>query len=104
MEIDNFCSGPMIVLCSARQDALKGWKLLMGPENCVSARQSAPTSLRAIYGDPEDNLKNAVYGSQAHDDAQRDLQFFFPDSELRNMGMSFISHFSPKSHPKNLIL
>lgn len=82
-EIDVLCSGPMIVLGLARENAIEIWKDLMGPANCSVAKEKAPLSLRALYGDPDDPSKNAVDGSQSNEDARRELQFFFPNSETR---------------------
>jgi nucleoside diphosphate kinase len=98
MEIVNLSSGPMIVLCLARENAVELWKQLMGPENCLLAKKSAPSSLRALYGDSEDVMKNAVYGSESEDDVGHELQFFFPNSEQANMKMSFANHFSCPSN------
>lgn len=92
-EIEVLCSGPMIVLCLAGEDVIEKWNRLMGPENCLAAKQSAPSSLRALYGDPDDPWKNAVDGSQSADDARHDLQFFFPNSEILFRPI-FASHLS----------
>lgn len=85
--------GPLIVLCLARADAVESWKRLMGPENCSLAKLSAPTSLRALYGDPDDDTKNAVYGSDGDDDVQHELRFFFPNRKQPNMKMAFINRY-----------
>lgn len=53
----------------------------MGPKNCSVAKQNAPSSLRALYGEVHDEAKNAVYGSSSQDDVERELQFFFPGSK-----------------------
>lgn len=80
-EIEVLCSGPMIVLCLAQENAIEKWKRLMGPESSLVAKESAPSSLRALYGDPDDPSMNAVDGSKSTDDACHELQFFFPNSE-----------------------
>lgn len=81
MEIEYLSSGPMIVLCLARENVIEVWNDLMGPENCVVARKSSPSSLRALYGDPDNEMMNAVHGSKSRDDVEHDLNFFFPNSE-----------------------
>lgn len=73
----------MIVLCLGREDAVEKWKELMGPENCAVARQSAPSSLRALYGDLSNDSKNAVYGCMNDSDVEHELQFFFPNCKSR---------------------
>lgn len=94
LEIAHLSSGPLIALCLARKNAIELWNALMGPENCAVSKQSAPTSLRALYGDVDDEAKNAVQGSQSDDDVRHELSFFFPNRKLRNMKMPFAIHFS----------
>lgn len=84
----------MIVLWLVGENAVEMWQQLMGPENCSVARKSAPSSLRALYGDAEDEVKNAVYGSKSDDDVGHELRFFFPNSKQLNMAMPFTIHFS----------
>lgn len=91
MNIESLSSGPVIVLCLARQNAIELWNQLMGPEVFSFARQSAPTSLRALYSDPVDKMRNAVYGTECTDDIQHELQFFFPNSEIFLHEISFNS-------------
>lgn len=71
-------SGPLIALCLSHNDAIELWKKLMGPENCQAAKESAPTSIRAMH----DCEENPVYGSKCSTSAQLDLQFFFPSSKI----------------------
>lgn len=80
-EMEILSSGPMIVLCLSRENAIKSWRALMGPENCSMARKSAPTSLRALYGDSKDDMMNAVYGTKEDCDVGHELRFFFPNSK-----------------------
>ncbi len=44
-------------------NALEQWQQLMGPNDPVSARTSAPNTLRAIFG--TDAVKNALHGSDS---------------------------------------
>lgn len=87
-EIEIFSSGPMVVLVLARSNAVESWKQLMGPENCSVARESSPTSLRALFGAIDDDAMNAVYGSQTDADVNRELLFFFPNSKPRTRNLS----------------
>lgn len=82
-DVDILSSGPIIVLCLGREDSVEKWKELMGPENCSVARQSAPTSLRALYGDLRYDSKNAVYGCMNDSTVEHELQFFFPNCKSR---------------------
>lgn len=82
-KIESLCSVPLIALVLARSDAVEMWKQLMGPESCSAARKSSPTSLRALYGVVNDDVKNAVHGSHNEDDVKHELLFFFPNSKQR---------------------
>jgi nucleoside diphosphate kinase len=95
-EIREWSSGPLIALCLSHENAIEVWNDLMGPDSCIAARQKAPTSLRALYGDPANASLNAVYGSASVSDAQRDLKFFFPNSKMSfscSQTMSFSQFF-----------
>ena len=69
-------SGPVIALCLAKVDAIKGWRELMGPTDSNKARESAPKSLRALFG--TDGRRNACHGSDSPQSAAREIKFFFP--------------------------
>lgn len=43
------CSGPMLALALARDDAVKGWRDMLGPKLVDEAKEKAPESLRAQY-------------------------------------------------------
>nr|CAD7411209.1 unnamed protein product [Timema cristinae] len=72
-------SGRLVALCLMRQDAVSGWKALMGPANTIEARQYYPFSLRARFGDPNHQHKNALHGSDSAESAVREIHFFFPE-------------------------
>lgn len=44
-------SGPLVALALAREDAIKGWRALMGPTNSQAAREAAPK--RCVYEELE---------------------------------------------------
>lgn len=54
------------------------WNTMMGPENPMEARESHPDCLRALYGG--DIVKNALHGSANILQAQKEIQFFFPQN------------------------
>jgi nucleoside-diphosphate kinase len=65
-----------------KDDAIKGWRSLLGPTNTLKARDEAPESLRAQFG--TDGTKNACHGSDAPESADRELNFFFgKDSAMK---------------------
>nr|CAD7447815.1 unnamed protein product [Timema bartmani] len=72
-------SGRLVALCLMRRDAISGWKALMGPANTIEARQYYPFSLRARFGDPNHQHKNALHGSDSAESAVREIHFFFPE-------------------------
>lgn len=74
-------TGPIVALCLARTNAVTLWQKLMGPEKHSIAKQSAPTSLRALFGDANDDFKSAVYGTELLEDVPQELHYFFPNSK-----------------------
>lgn len=78
VNVEEWSSGPLIALCLSHNDAIELWKQLMGPENRKAAKESAPTSIRAMY----DGDGNPVYGSECSTSAQHELHFFFPSSKI----------------------
>eukprot|EP00892_Ulva_mutabilis_P008667 jgi/Ulvmu1/6172/UM028_0028.1 len=76
-------SGPILALILAKQDAINAWRALMGPTNSEVARETAPSTLRALYG--TDGTKNAMHGSDSPQSAQREIKFFFPHREVSQM-------------------
>lgn len=73
---DFMSSGPCIVMCLEKDDAIKGWRNLMGATNPEAAE---PNTLRKLYGKNIDN--NAVHGSDAIETANEELSFFFAGTE-----------------------
>ncbi len=43
-------SGPIVALQLEGADAVPAWRTLLGPTNSETAREQAPTSLRARFG------------------------------------------------------
>jgi len=78
-------SGPVMLLCLERANAIKAWRGLMGPTNSEKARQEAPYSLRAKFG--VDGQKNATHGSDSFASANRELGLFFPHQTERTFAM-----------------
>lgn len=70
-------SGPCIVMCLEKENAIKGWRDLMGATNPEAADQG---SLRKLFGKNIDN--NAVHGSDAKETAAEEVAFFFSSTEF----------------------
>ena len=60
-----------------KEDAIKGWRALMGATNPEAAEAN---TLRKLYGKNIDN--NAVHGSDAPETAAEEVAFFFTGIEL----------------------
>lgn len=76
---DFISSGPAIVLCLEKDDAIKSWRDLMGATDPAAA---AENTLRKLFGKSIDN--NATHGSDALGTAKEELDYFFTSTELRS--------------------
>ncbi|MEE9233030.1 MAG: nucleoside-diphosphate kinase [Nitrospirales bacterium] len=72
------CSGPVVVVVLEGKDAVKTHRDLMG---ATDPKQAAPGTIRALYGASIE--ANAVHGSDSPENAQIEIRYFFPESELR---------------------
>jgi nucleoside diphosphate kinase len=76
-----FTSGPCLALVLAKDDSVTEWRNLIGPANSHLAKESAPKTLRALFG--TDNRLNAVFGSDSQENAVREINMFFgPESAI----------------------
>ncbi|XP_032239507.2 thioredoxin domain-containing protein 3 homolog isoform X3 [Nematostella vectensis] len=87
--VTNMSSGPMMALCLAREDAIEGWRGMLGPKEVEKAKDEAPeslsgedggqgiTSLRAQF-QVEDSPINPLHGSDTAENAEKEIQKFFP--------------------------
>ncbi|XP_071490358.1 thioredoxin domain-containing protein 3 homolog [Diadema antillarum] len=82
--IDHMSSGLSMVMVLSREDAVDGWRTLMGPTDPEKAREEAPESLRALLG--KDVLQNAVHGSTDTEQAKARIERLFPDVEVLGDG------------------
>jgi nucleoside diphosphate kinase len=82
-------SAPIYALILEKVGAIKEWRALAGPTNSETARSSAPTSIRALYG--KDGSENAVHGSDSYNSAQREIKLVFGDSVLDAINSSLAS-------------
>ncbi len=70
--------GDCVALCLAREDGVNRWKEAMGPRRTSEAMRDFPNSLRARYGDPGDDLVNALHGSDSPEESEREIEIIFP--------------------------
>ena len=61
--VDYLSSGEVVALCLAAPDGINRWRRVLGPTRPSEARLMAPNSIRAIYGDPDNDFHNAAHGS-----------------------------------------
>ena len=71
------CSGPVVVLCLEREDAIAKWREVMGATNPANAAEG---TLRKLYA--VDLEKNSVHGSDAAETAAEETSFFFTGLEM----------------------
>ena len=76
------CSGPVVALALAKPNAIRCWRMFMGPTNTFTAKRDKPACLRAKYG--VDGTRNATHGSDSPAAAARELRFYFPDLVLND--------------------
>ena len=70
-------SGPCVVMCLEKENAIRAWRDLMGATNPAAAAEG---TLRKQFGKNIDN--NAVHGSDAPETAAEEVAFFFSALEL----------------------
>jgi len=72
--VDFVTSGPVVIMCLEKENAIKAWRDLMGATDPANAE---PGTLRKLFG--TDVGHNAVHGSDAPETARQELTLFFPD-------------------------
>ncbi|XP_050174052.1 thioredoxin domain-containing protein 3 [Myiozetetes cayanensis] len=78
--LEQMTSGPTLVLALTRENAVAHWRNLLGPKTLEEACKENPDSLRAQYA-VDDVPINQLHGSSTLDDAQKELEFFFPQEQ-----------------------
>lgn len=79
--VDFMTSGPVEIMVIAGRGAVSKLQTLMGPEDPKMAREVNPESIRARYGG-ETTLRNAIYGSESVNKAEKEIKFFFPGTKF----------------------
>lgn len=70
-------SGPIVAFVLEKENAVAEYRALMGATDPAKA---TPGTLRALFGQSIE--RNAVHGSDSPENAQREIAFFFAESEL----------------------
>lgn len=72
--VETMTSSPIIIMKLEKEDAVLGWRNLMGATNPADADAG---TIRALYGDSIG--ANAVHGSDSLESSARELGIFFKD-------------------------
>ena len=67
-----------------REDAVDGWRVMMGPPDPEAAKDQDPNTLRALFG--QSILENAVHGSSNAEHAAKEIKSIFGDVEFNPDG------------------
>jgi nucleoside-diphosphate kinase len=75
--VDFMSSGPVFAMVIEGENAISGWRALMG---ATDPSKAADGTLRKLYAS---NIReNAVHGSDAPETAIQEIRFFFSDLEI----------------------
>ena len=75
--IQFMCSGPSVVVVIEGENAIAGWRELMGSTDSTKAAEG---TVRKLFG--TNMQKNAAHGSDAPETAAKEINFFFSEREL----------------------
>lgn len=70
--VEFMISGPVVLLCLEKENAVAEWRKLMGATNPANAE---PGTIRKLFA--ESTGRNCVHGSDADATAQTELAYFF---------------------------
>lgn len=76
-------SGPIVVTAWVADNAVLKVRGIIGATN---AKDAATGTLRNLHG--TDNRRNLVHASDSVENAEREIEFFFTDSELMRYGLT----------------
>ncbi|CAH1788236.1 unnamed protein product [Owenia fusiformis] len=81
---EHMTSGPTLFMVLSRNDAVDGWRSVIGPTDPEQAKEAAPETLRAKYG--KDVKANALHGSSSVNHAHEGIKEIFGDLEFNKDG------------------
>src|SRR5207245_8482035 len=73
-------SGPALALALERADAVAHLRQVIGATDPAEAK---PGTVRKLYAESKE--RNAIHASDSDESARREIAFFFPESELREL-------------------
>ena len=80
--VEFMTSGHCVGLVLECPDAIKTWRQMIGPTNVMIAKDQAPKSIRALFGDTSNPSKNACHGSDSVTSAKREIDFLYKMVQL----------------------
>ena len=73
------CTGPVVLLALARDNAIPEWRKLMGATN---PKDADPGTIRKDFA--IDIEKNSVHGSDSAENAVTEISYFFTEKEIQD--------------------
>jgi nucleoside-diphosphate kinase len=73
-------SGPVLPMALEREDAVAHFRTVIG---ATDPAESAPGTIRKLFA--ESKGKNAVHGSDSAENGEREVAFFFTESEIAGL-------------------
>lgn len=70
-------SGPVVPMIVYGENAVSKVRAIIGPTNVMKAKEESPNSIRAIYGDLEDDSANVIHASDSPENALIEIKRFF---------------------------
>ncbi|XP_062423893.1 thioredoxin domain-containing protein 3 [Rhea pennata] len=96
--VEQMTSGPTLALALTRENAIERWRELLGPKTIDESEEKKPASLRAEYAVDSTPL-DQLHGSSSPGDAQKELQFFFPQEHT----LALIKPAAVKEHKDDIM-
>ncbi|KAH3851417.1 hypothetical protein DPMN_093898 [Dreissena polymorpha] len=84
-------SGPISTHILARENAIVHWRKLMGPTKVFRTMHDEPGSIRGRYGLTD--TRNCTHGSDSDQTAAREIEFFFPEFNIKDWYSQYESQF-----------
>ncbi|KAH1000706.1 hypothetical protein HUJ04_013001 [Dendroctonus ponderosae] len=87
--LEHLVSGSVVALELVGENAVEKWLEVLGPDDPLEAKKTAPNSLRALYGKDSKAL-NGFHASADLPNAIREAEFFFPKEKSKNVPESTV--------------
>jgi len=90
---DDITSAPVVLAVLEGSNAIQNYRTLAGPTDPAEAREKAPKSIRALFG--EDKGANSVHSSDGPKSASREIGHFFTPKELKTKSVPMPAYLVP---------